>query len=53
MKINLSDILGILFIALKLTNYITWTWWWVLAPFWIQFVVSFVVILIKETKKSK
>ena len=26
--------LGILFIALKLTNVINWSWWWVLAPFW-------------------
>jgi hypothetical protein len=27
--------LTILFIGLKLTGYITWPWWWVLAPMWI------------------
>ena len=27
-------LLGILFIGLKLTGYITWSWWWVLSPFW-------------------
>lgn len=27
--------LAILFIGLKLTNYITWSWWWVLSPLWL------------------
>lgn len=26
--------MGILFIGLKLTGFIEWSWWWVLAPFW-------------------
>lgn len=26
--------LGILFIALKLTGVISWSWWYVLAPLW-------------------
>lgn len=26
--------LAILFIALKLTGFIDWSWWWVLAPIW-------------------
>lgn len=26
--------LSILFIALKLTGCINWSWWWVLAPLW-------------------
>lgn len=26
--------LAILFIALKLTGHIDWSWWWVLAPIW-------------------
>jgi hypothetical protein len=28
-------ILGLIFITLKLTGYITWSWLWVLSPFWI------------------
>lgn len=28
-------ILGIIFVILKLVGSITWSWWWVLAPFWI------------------
>lgn len=36
----LSDIVGgmtvllIVFVVLKLTGYIAWVWWWVLAPIW-------------------
>lgn len=32
---GLFTLLGITFIVLKLCNVITWSWWWVLAPFWI------------------
>ncbi|MFW6122494.1 MAG: hypothetical protein ACOC80_16560 [Petrotogales bacterium] len=39
--------LTILFIGLKLTGHITWSWLWVLSPIWIPFsVVLFVVLLI-------
>lgn len=31
--------LTILFIGLKLTHYIEWTWWWVLSPIWISLVL--------------
>jgi hypothetical protein len=36
--------LGILFVALKLTGYIDWSWWWVTAPFWLPLVVVVAVI---------
>ena len=26
--------LGVLFVGLKLTGVINWSWWWVTAPFW-------------------
>ena len=32
--IGILSLLGLLFIGLKLTNYVNWSWWWVLAPFW-------------------
>ena len=31
---NWLSILTVLFIGLKLTNYIDWSWFWVLAPTW-------------------
>ena len=32
MKITFFNALTVLFIALKLTNYIDWSWFWVLSP---------------------
>ena len=38
-------LLAILFIGLKLTGYIAWSWWWVLAPIWIPASFAFAIIL--------
>lgn len=32
--------LAVAFIALKLSNEITWSWWWVLSPVWISAIVG-------------
>jgi hypothetical protein len=42
--IGFTGLLTILFIGLKLTNYIDWSWWWVLSPIWI--LIVFVILLI-------
>ena len=39
-------LLTVLFIGLKLTGYIDWSWWWVLAPVWIPLALALVVISI-------
>ena len=41
--ISFTGALTILFIGLKLTNVITWSWWWVLSPIWIS--LSFLVYI--------
>ena len=33
------SILCLIFITLKLTGYITWSWWWVLSPLWLPIIV--------------
>ena len=33
------SILTLIFITLKLTGYIAWSWWWVLSPLWIPFAI--------------
>lgn len=35
--------LTLLFIVLKLTGYIDWSWWWVLSPFWIPLALVVIV----------
>ena len=37
--IRFSGVVAIIYIALKLTGVITWSWLWVLAPIWITFVI--------------
>ena len=37
--------LTLLFIGLKLTGYIAWSWWWVLSPYWISLTAAFVIVL--------
>ena len=39
-------LLGIVFVILKLCGAITWSWVWVLAPIWIDVLLSIIVILI-------
>ncbi len=37
--ISFDGLLGLLFIGLKLGGVIDWSWWWVLAPFWLPLAV--------------
>lgn len=32
--ISLIGLLGVLFVGLKLTGHIDWSWWWITLPFW-------------------
>jgi len=43
--IGFVGLLTIVFITLKLTNFIDWSWWWVLSPIWISFVVVIVFVV--------
>ena len=42
--IGFSGILAIVFITLKLTGVIDWSWWWVLSPLWLPFVALLLII---------
>lgn len=44
--IGFAGLLTILFIGLKLTGYISWSWWWVLSPIWISLLVVLAFMLI-------
>lgn len=43
--IGFVGLLTIVFIALKLMGYITWSWLWVLSPLWIVFLVVLSIIV--------
>jgi Flp pilus assembly protein TadB len=44
--IGFFGLLTIVFITLKLTNYIDWSWWLVLAPLWIPLAIIFAILVI-------
>jgi len=50
-SVNTSDIsfinlLTVLFIGLKLTGHIDWSWWWVLSPLWLGLVIIMVLAIL-------
>ena len=58
MKTSLSTLLTVAFIVLKLANYITWSWLWVLSPLWISAIIvviflSAVFLLEKKEKQQR
>lgn len=44
--IGFVGLLTIVFITLKLIGYITWSWWWVLAPIWIGFLIGIFILVV-------
>ncbi len=40
--IGVFGLLGVVFVTLKLLGKITWSWWWVTAPFWGSFLLFLV-----------
>ena len=63
--LNLISLIGIILVLLKLTGYISWSWWIVTLPFWIGglFILFVGILLIgsyiqrrrryKELRKDK
>ncbi|WP_199228358.1 MULTISPECIES: hypothetical protein [unclassified Caulobacter] len=45
MSFAFCGLLALLFIGLKLAAFITWSWWWVLAPLWIGLPLTLLVII--------
>lgn len=44
--IGFAGLLTIVFIVLKLLGKITWSWWWVLSPLWINAAVVLLILAI-------
>lgn len=39
-------LLFLVFLVLKLTKVIAWSWWWVTAPLWIPLVLCLAIVII-------
>ena len=44
--IGFAGLLTIVFITLKLTHVIDWSWWWVLAPLWVGAAVILAILAV-------
>jgi len=44
--LGFGTVLFLVFLVLKLTNYIDWSWWWVTAPLWIPILIIGIIGLI-------
>jgi len=42
--VGFTGLLQLVFIVLKLTKYIDWSWWWVLSPTWIGLSITVLVL---------
>ena len=40
------ELLGIVFIILKLVGVISWSWLWVFSPIWISFILYVIILII-------
>ena len=45
-SLGFLDVLTLIFITLKLTDVINWSWWAVLSPIWIQLVLIIITVIV-------
>ncbi len=43
-NLSLSLIIFVVFLTLKLSGVIDWSWWWITSPLWLPFALVLVVI---------
>jgi hypothetical protein len=42
--LGFTGALFLVFLVLKLTHVIDWSWWWVTSPLWIGFILGVIII---------
>ena len=51
--VGFTGLLVVVFITLKLTGFIAWSWWWVLSPVWISLLLAFVLLVLVALMEAK
>lgn len=41
-----AGLIFIIFIILKLTNVITWSWWWITSPLWLPIAIGLGILFL-------
>jgi hypothetical protein len=56
-SMEFTGLLTVLFIGLKLTDYISWSWLWVLSPLWVAPILVILLAvaggMVKEIKRKR
>jgi hypothetical protein len=58
-SIGFTGALFLVFLVLKLTKVINWSWWWVTSPIWIPILIALIIIGVvfyieyKDKKKAR
>lgn len=53
LDISVTTVLTFVFVILKLTGYIKWSWLWVLSPIWISAIIFIFITIILVLFKIK
>jgi hypothetical protein len=57
-EVGYVTIVGIILVVLKLTGNLSWSWWWVLAPFYVPvlfvtlFFIALVIHLVRKQRRE-
>ncbi len=43
--LGFGTVLFLIFMTLKLTHYIDWSWWWISAPLWLPAAIIIVLLM--------
>jgi hypothetical protein len=46
MKVGFFGLLTVLFVGLKLTGYIDWSWWWVWSPTILSALLAMIIVVL-------
>ena len=44
-------LLSVAFISLRVSDVIDWSWWWVLAPLWVYFSLTLIILFASALSK--
>ena len=53
MKLTFTSLLALVFITLKLVGYVDWSWLWVLAPIWVEWLLTGVLVSVVVSLRGK
>lgn len=49
---NTTSIIFLIFLILKLSNVIDWSWWWITSPYWIGLIITLLIGVYIKVKIS-